>query len=421
MERLDYVGLITVAYFLVCGGPFGIEYLVIHGGPLYTLVGLVVVPLVWSIPQAVMTVDMSLTHSVNGGYIVWIQRILGKRAAWLAAANGISSNLIDLALYPTLFAEYTSSLIGEQYSPALKFIVIFVGTLLNVLGLRTVSFVSLVIMIFVFSPFALAFLAEFREIITLPSVFAQGPPTPQPAAFMSAFMWLYNGWDSLGIIIEELAVTPDMLIRACGVVLILVTLTYLVPLLVIVRLHPDLTTWYPGCLIVFLSDASTFLANCAIFATCAGQLGLFNTGLSTTSRAVAALAGQSNSPGTWLLGCLVQPDTVPLRAIFAVSGVVLLLTAADFTALVEANMTLCAIKLLFQYTAYLASRAETVEKQRAIKFPHTLWGAILLAFPTIVLLCALLALSTWTTVLLCLFLNLLAGLILYADSFMSVS
>jgi hypothetical protein len=41
----------------------------------------VVVPLIWSIPQAVMTVDMSLTHAVNGGYIVWVQVRAGVEAA----------------------------------------------------------------------------------------------------------------------------------------------------------------------------------------------------------------------------------------------------------------------------------------------------------------------------------------------------
>jgi hypothetical protein len=40
------------AYFLVCGGPFGIEVAVTAGGPLPTMLGFFVMPFLWSIPQA---------------------------------------------------------------------------------------------------------------------------------------------------------------------------------------------------------------------------------------------------------------------------------------------------------------------------------------------------------------------------------
>lgn len=41
----------VLAYFLVCGGPFGIEIAVTAGGPLPTLLAFFVMPLLWSIPQ----------------------------------------------------------------------------------------------------------------------------------------------------------------------------------------------------------------------------------------------------------------------------------------------------------------------------------------------------------------------------------
>ncbi len=85
-NRLGFWSFVTVAYFLVCGGPFGIEYLVIHGGllhsprrsphaagPLATLAGLLLVPALWSVPQAFMTLAMASIFPKNGGYIVWIQ------------------------------------------------------------------------------------------------------------------------------------------------------------------------------------------------------------------------------------------------------------------------------------------------------------------------------------------------------------
>ena len=119
-------------------------------------------------------------------------------------------------------------------------------------------------------------------------------------------------------------------------------------------------------------------------AACAGQLGLFSTGLGTTSRAVATLtgvlvdimcharlvgwitvpallivsAGQHSSPAHFLCGLLSSGvDGVPVRAILLATAVVSLLMLLDFQALVEANMTLCCIKLVFQYAAFIKTRA----------------------------------------------------------------
>jgi amino acid transporter len=121
----------VLAYFLVCGGPFGIEIAVTAGGPLPTLLAFFVMPLLWSIPQvksgnrhvqslvcpiavsgtslmeqALMTAEMSALISDNGGYVVWAQAAFGDYWGWLSGVNGSLANLFDLALYPALVAEY---------------------------------------------------------------------------------------------------------------------------------------------------------------------------------------------------------------------------------------------------------------------------------------------------------------------------
>jgi hypothetical protein len=42
---------VCIVYFLVCGGPFGIEIAVTAAGALPTLIGFFVMPFVWSFPQ----------------------------------------------------------------------------------------------------------------------------------------------------------------------------------------------------------------------------------------------------------------------------------------------------------------------------------------------------------------------------------
>jgi hypothetical protein len=40
-------------------------------GPLVSIIGLLAVPFIWSIPQAIMSAELSLMMSENGGNIVW--------------------------------------------------------------------------------------------------------------------------------------------------------------------------------------------------------------------------------------------------------------------------------------------------------------------------------------------------------------
>ena len=50
-RRVNTWRFAVLAYFLVCGGPFGIEIAVSAGGPLLTLFGFLVMPILWSMPQ----------------------------------------------------------------------------------------------------------------------------------------------------------------------------------------------------------------------------------------------------------------------------------------------------------------------------------------------------------------------------------
>ena len=42
---------VVIVYFLICGGPFGIEVAVSAAGPLPTLIGFFAMPFLWSFPQ----------------------------------------------------------------------------------------------------------------------------------------------------------------------------------------------------------------------------------------------------------------------------------------------------------------------------------------------------------------------------------
>ena len=61
----------------VCGGDYGIEDTVGAAGARLTLLGLLVLPWIWSLPIALMTAELGSMIPEAGGYVVWVHRAFG--------------------------------------------------------------------------------------------------------------------------------------------------------------------------------------------------------------------------------------------------------------------------------------------------------------------------------------------------------
>ena len=98
--------LIAAVYLMVAGGPFGLEDTVSQSGYLGAILILMVTPLLWALPTALMVAELSSTLPEDGGMYVWAKRSMGPfwgfQEAWLSLAGSI----FDMAIYPTLFVSY---------------------------------------------------------------------------------------------------------------------------------------------------------------------------------------------------------------------------------------------------------------------------------------------------------------------------
>ena len=58
-KKLTLVPLIFLIYFEVAGGPFGEEPAVQAAGPLLAILGFLIFPFIWSVPEALITAELS--------------------------------------------------------------------------------------------------------------------------------------------------------------------------------------------------------------------------------------------------------------------------------------------------------------------------------------------------------------------------
>src|SRR5262245_18178423 len=109
-RRMTLPALIGALYFIVSGGPYGLEELVTSEGFGAAVVVLLVTPLVWSVPTALMVGELSAALPEEGGYYAWVRRALGPFWGYQEAWLSLAASVFDMAIYPTLFVLYAGRL-----------------------------------------------------------------------------------------------------------------------------------------------------------------------------------------------------------------------------------------------------------------------------------------------------------------------
>src|SRR5579864_291251 len=108
--KLTLLPLAAATYFMVSGGPYGIEQLVQGSGYKLALVILFLTPLFWSLPTGLMVGELSAALPAEGGFYVWVRRAMGPFWGFQEAWLSLVASIFDMAIYPTLFAVYLGRL-----------------------------------------------------------------------------------------------------------------------------------------------------------------------------------------------------------------------------------------------------------------------------------------------------------------------
>src|SRR4029077_3891166 len=77
VRKMTVLPMIAATYFMVAGGPYGLEDIVQKTGYRATLLILLVTPLIWSIPTAMMVSELATAIPDEGGFYVWVRRGMG--------------------------------------------------------------------------------------------------------------------------------------------------------------------------------------------------------------------------------------------------------------------------------------------------------------------------------------------------------
>lgn len=157
IKKVSIVPLVFLIFYEVSGGPFGVEDSVQAAGPALTLIGFLLFPCVWSVPEALITAEMGTMFPENGGFVVWVSSALGPywgfQLGWMKWLIGV----IDNAVYPVLFLDYVQSAVPDiggglpRVTAVLALTIALTG--MNYRGLTIVGRVAILLGVFSILPF----------------------------------------------------------------------------------------------------------------------------------------------------------------------------------------------------------------------------------------------------------------------------
>jgi len=235
--KLCLVPLVAATYFMVSGGPYGIEDILGGAGYARAIVILLVLPIIWSLPTALMIGELASAIPAEGGYYVWVRRALGPFWGYQESWLSLSASIFDMAIYPAIFVLYLgrfdAALTAGWYGYGWSLAVVVVCCLWNLRGAPAVGDGAVGLFILMLSPFAVFLvLGLWRGLAHHPAV--QWSHAGSAGALSTAIlvgMWNYMGWDNASTVAQEVDCPQRNYPRAMIVAAALTAVTYILPLL----------------------------------------------------------------------------------------------------------------------------------------------------------------------------------------------
>ncbi|MFN8579736.1 MAG: APC family permease [Gemmatimonadaceae bacterium] len=385
-RSLTTLTLVFVMYFNISGGAFTTEGLVADVGPGMALLILLLVPLVWSLPETLIIGELASMLPEEGGYYRWVQRAFGN---FWAFQNGWITwlySLVDMAIYPVLFNQYLKYFVPgltpfEQWTVSLA--VIWGATAINLRGALPVGRISTVAGVLVLSGFGLLALGSLPNVTHVPwhPFLRQGEGVVTGLSVgLSTALWNYIGWDNASTVGGEIRDAAKTYPRALSFALPLVVLGYFVPLLPTLGAS-DWTTWTEGGWpsIATLAIPGVVGQILAVWIAAAGMvsaLALYNALLLVYSRIALVMAEDGYLPAR-----IAATDArgTPRGAVVFSAVFYSVFATLRFGDLVIADVLLYAFALALEFGALIQLRRREPSLRGAFRIPLGTTGVTLLA------------------------------------------
>jgi amino acid transporter len=393
-KKLTLAPLLAATYFMVAGGPYGLEDLLRKCGYRTAVVVLLLTPILWSLPSVLMVGELASTLPAEGGYYVWVKRALGPFWGFQEAWLSLCASIFDMAIYPTLFVLYLGRLwpgLADGPGAVLTgMAVIAVCAAANLRGARAVGGASEWMGALLLAPFVvfcvMAFSAHPQASLAPAS---EGRGSDLVGGLLVA-MWNFMGWDNASTVAGEVERPQRTYPRAMLGAMVLVVLTYLAPVLAAARTGLEPEAWSTGSWVAAAETVGgPLLAMAMVVGGMVCGLGMMDALVMSYSRLPMVMAQDGLLPR--LFARQIPNTGAPWASVVVLSLAWCAALGLGFERLVELDVILYGLALLLEFVALIALRVREPNLPRPFRVPGGIPGVVALgAGPAVLLLLALL-------------------------------
>jgi amino acid transporter len=388
-RKLTLLSLAAATYFMVSGGPYGMEELVQDAGYKLAVVILFVTPLIWSLPTGLMVGELAAALPAEGGFYVWVRRAMGPFWGFQEAWLSLVASIFDMAIYPTVFVLYLGRLwpaaTAGPRGVAIAAAMIVVCLAWNLFGAKAVGEGSILLGLLMLSPFVLITGYAFFRHLTL------GTAPPAQGSFLTGIlvaMWNYMGWDNASTVANEVENPQKTYPRVMLLTLAAIFLSYVIPVLAVWHLHVQADVWSTGSWASIAKIVvGPWLGYALVGAAMVSEFGTFNSLVMSYSRLPVAMAEDGHLPKIF---ALKLKNGAPWVAILVLGTAWAASLGLSFDKLIMLDILLYGASLVLEFLALIFLRIREPQLARPFRVPGGMPGAIALAVgPTVLLVISL--------------------------------
>jgi len=381
--KIGVLPMIAATYFMVAGGPYGLEDIVAKTGYRATLLILVLTPLLWSLPTAMMVSELASAIPEEGGFYIWVRRGMGRCMGYQETWLTLAGSVFEMALYPNLFVAYLGrfapQLVAGHRGLIIGFGMIALSTAWNVLGTRAMGEGSVLLNVALLVPFvALVAMAPFHA----PGGLGRGVSLRHADLLGGILiaMWNYMGWDNLSTIAGEVEAPQRTYTCAMFGAVALVTVSYLLPVAAVSHTGVDPNAWREGGWV----DVGRIVGGEALGVAIAvagvlGAVGSFGALMMSFTRLPGVMARDGYLPKVF------QRTTARTGAPWVAIVVCAVFWAACYPLGFERSLILdvllTGLSILLEFWALVALRIREPNLARPYRIPGGVAGTILIGVP----------------------------------------
>ncbi len=374
MKKLGLLPLVAATFFMVSGGPYGIEGLVQQSGYSGAIAILLVIPLIWALPTGLMVGELAAAIPAEGGFYVWVRRALGPFWGFQEAWLSLSASVFDMAAYPAIFVLS----LGQLWPPAthnpyrvlIPAAVILGCVAWNLLGAKAVGNGSILLGLLLLAPFALmVVLAPHRQI-------ASAAAHASWYAGLVVAMWNFMGWDNASTVAQEVEDPQKTYPRTMFWSVAAVALVYIVPILAVGYSGVPASSWSDGAWVSLAGGIRPWLAVPVLLTIMISVVGQVNSLTMSYSRIPMAMAEDHLAPP---ILTRVSANGTPWCALLLCGAIWTLALTLSLERILLMDILLYGASLILEFVALIVLRMRQPELTRPFKIPGGTIGAVIIA------------------------------------------